>query len=80
MAKLGTVLGDPTRRAQLLALRLAVIFHHARAAITWPRLKLKVGHRIGLDVSARWLAAHPLTAHLLAKERAQWGELGYHWK
>ena len=80
LAKLGTVLGDPTRRAQLLALRLAVIFHHARAAITLPRLKLRVGRGIALDVSSRWLGAHPLTAHLLAKERAEWAEMGYRWK
>jgi hypothetical protein len=31
-------------------------------------------------VSLRWLAAHPLTAHLLDKERAQWYALGYSWK
>ena len=73
-------LGDPTRRAQLLALRLAVLFHHARAAIKLPRIQLKVARRIALGVSARWLAAHPLTAYLLAKERAQWAELGYRWK
>jgi exopolyphosphatase/guanosine-5'-triphosphate,3'-diphosphate pyrophosphatase len=73
-------LGDPTRRAQLLALRLAVIFHHARAAIKLPRIQLRVARRIALGVSSRWLAAHPLTAHLLVKERAQWTELGYRWK
>jgi exopolyphosphatase / guanosine-5'-triphosphate,3'-diphosphate pyrophosphatase len=80
LVKLRGVLGDPTRRAQFLALRLAVIFHHARVAIALPRLKLKVGRRIAFGVSGRWLAAHPLTAHLLAKERKQWGELGYRWK
>lgn len=73
-------LGDIERRAQLLALRLAVLFHHARAAITLPRIRLKVARRIALDVSPRWLAAHPLTAHLLGKERGQWAQLGYRWK
>ena len=80
LAKMQPGLGDPTRRAQLLVLRLAVIFHHARAAIKLPRIQLRVARRIALGVSARWLAAHPLTAYLLAKERAQWGELGYRWK
>jgi exopolyphosphatase/guanosine-5'-triphosphate,3'-diphosphate pyrophosphatase len=65
---------------QLLALRLAVLFHHARAAIDLPRIHLKVARRISLDVSPRWLAAHPLTAHLLDKEREEWAELGYRWK
>ncbi|HEX8010863.1 MAG TPA: Ppx/GppA phosphatase family protein [Casimicrobiaceae bacterium] len=80
LAKVEAVLGDEDIRLQLLALRLGVLFHHARAAIALPRLRLKVGRRIALDVSARWLAAHPLTAHLLAKERSQWDALGYPWK
>ena len=80
LAKMHAVLGNAERRAQLLALRLAVLFHHARASISLPRLRLKVGRRITLDVSPRWLAAHPLTSHLLAKERTQWTGLGYRWK
>ncbi|HSS71907.1 MAG TPA: Ppx/GppA phosphatase family protein [Casimicrobiaceae bacterium] len=80
LAKMQPGLGDPTRRAQLLVLRLAVIFHHARAAIKLTRIQLRVARRIALGVSPRWLAAHPLTAHLLAKERGEWGELGYRWK
>src|SRR5947207_1199467 len=80
LAKVGPALGDDDTRLQLLALRLAVLFHHARAAISLPRIRLKVGRRIALDVSARWRAAHPLTAHLLTKERLQWSALGYPWK
>jgi len=56
------------------------LFHHARAAIVLPRIQLKIDGRIALTLSARWLAAHPLTAHLLEKERAQWEALGYPWK
>jgi len=73
-------LDDNPMREQLLALRLAVLFHHARAAIALPKIRLKVARRIALAVSPRWLAAHPLTAHLLAKEYAQWDALGYPWK
>jgi exopolyphosphatase/guanosine-5'-triphosphate,3'-diphosphate pyrophosphatase len=80
LAKVQAALGDSKVRAQLLALRLAVLFHHARAAIALPRIPLKMGRRITFTVSARWLAAHPLTAHLLDKERAQWAALGYPWK
>jgi exopolyphosphatase/guanosine-5'-triphosphate,3'-diphosphate pyrophosphatase len=80
LAKMQPALGDATRRAQLIALRLAVIFHHARAAIELPRIRLRVARRISLEVSGRWLAAHPLTAHLLAKEREEWAEQGYRWK
>jgi exopolyphosphatase/guanosine-5'-triphosphate,3'-diphosphate pyrophosphatase len=80
LAKVQSALGDDDVRVQLLALRLAVLFHHARAAIHLPRIRLKVGRRIALDISPRWLAAHPLTAHLLAKERSQWSALGWSWK
>jgi exopolyphosphatase/guanosine-5'-triphosphate,3'-diphosphate pyrophosphatase len=80
LAKVATGLNDENLRAQLLALRLAVLFHHARAAIALPRIRLKIARRIALTVSQRWLAAHPLTAHLLEKERGQWDALGYRWK
>jgi exopolyphosphatase / guanosine-5'-triphosphate,3'-diphosphate pyrophosphatase len=80
LAKIEPALGDPEQRAQLITLRLAVLFHHARAAISLPRMRLRVGQRIALDVSLRWLAKHPLTEHLLEKERAEWTALGYRWK
>ena len=80
LAKVQAALGDEELRPQLLALRLAVLFHHARAAIELPRIGLSIAGRIALRVSARWLTAHPLTAHLLAKERDQWQALGYPWK
>jgi len=80
LAKVRSTLGDDEVRLQLLALRLAVLFHHARAAVALPRLRLAVKSRVALQVPERWLSRHPLTAHLLAKERAQWKALGYPWK
>jgi exopolyphosphatase/guanosine-5'-triphosphate,3'-diphosphate pyrophosphatase len=80
LAKVKAALGDHRVRAQLLALRLAVLFHHARVPLALPRIPLKMAGRIALTVSPRWLAAHPLTAHLLEKERTQWAALGYPWK
>jgi len=80
LAKMQTVLAGEEVQAQVLSLRLAVLFHHARTTIDVPRIRLKIGRRIRFAVSARWLAAHPLTAHLVAKERRQWKELGYAWK
>ena len=68
---------DPRFRAQLCALRLAVLFHHARRPIAPPRLALSpVGSKIRFGVPGRWLARHPLTAHLLQKEAAKWRALG----
>jgi exopolyphosphatase/guanosine-5'-triphosphate,3'-diphosphate pyrophosphatase len=80
LSKMAPALGDADFRAQLLALRLAVLFHHARRPIGVPRIALATTPRIRFRVAARWLKAHPLTAHMLAKEAAEWDALGYRWK
>ena len=78
--KIAGWLGDAEVRAELLALRLAVLFHHARTTIAVPRIRIESARRIRIGISARWLAAHPLTDYLLAREREQWAEQGYPWK
>jgi exopolyphosphatase/guanosine-5'-triphosphate,3'-diphosphate pyrophosphatase len=75
--KVRPVLADADTRAQVLALRLAVLFHHARRPIDMPRIRLDVGKAIRLGVSKRWLAAHPLTEHLLDKEADEWAAAGW---
>jgi len=67
-------------RAQLLSLRLAVLFHHARQPIETPRVAIRAGRTFAVDLPARWLRAHPLTDHLLAKERDEWRKAGWPWK
>ena len=78
--KIAGALDDEQVRAAVLALRLAVLFHHARTTIVAPRIELEVAARIHVDISRRWLAAHPLSDYLLAKERAQWTALGHSWR
>lgn len=80
LAKVQSMLADREVRAQLLSLRLAVLFHHARTTIALPRIRVKLDERIRFGVSAQWLRRHPLTEHMLTKERRQWKELGYAWK
>jgi exopolyphosphatase/guanosine-5'-triphosphate,3'-diphosphate pyrophosphatase len=80
LAKAAGVLADPDFAAQLLSLRLAVLFHHARRAIDAPRIKMSMGRPIRFGVGARWLKAHPLTAHLLEKERSEWAALKRPWR
>jgi len=80
LAKIAHAIGDGPIRAAVLALRLAVLIHHARTTIAVPRIQLTVARGIRFGISQRWLAAHPLTAHLLGKERAQWEALGYAWR
>jgi exopolyphosphatase/guanosine-5'-triphosphate,3'-diphosphate pyrophosphatase len=76
LAKMASALGEETVRAQLLALRLSVLFHHARQPIDAPRVEIAVGARVHFAIAARWLKDHPLTAHLLDRERAEWRALG----
>ncbi len=75
--KVADALGDADVRAQILALRLAVLFHHARRPVALPRLTLRAGITIRLQVPARWLHAHPQTAHLIEKERSEWVAAGF---
>ncbi|HEX6137740.1 MAG TPA: Ppx/GppA phosphatase family protein [Casimicrobiaceae bacterium] len=79
LAKVAGMLADTEFRAQLCALRLAVLLHHARRPIAAPRVALAVGSKVRFDVPARWLAKHPLTEHLLQKETREWKMLGYAW-
>ena len=80
LSKMAPLLHISAFRAPLLALRLAVLFHHARRAIERPRIALAIRPRIEIGISSRWLKAHPLTAYLLARERGEWGAMGYAWR
>jgi len=80
LGKMLPALADPAFRAELVALRLAVLLHHARRPIDLPQVRLEAARAIRVGVPARWLAAHPLTAHLLAAEREEWRGAGHAWK
>lgn len=80
LSKMADMLASADLRAQVLALRLAVLFHHARREIDTPRIALSVGRAITFGVTKRWLKAHPLTTHLLEIERGEWGALRYPWR
>jgi exopolyphosphatase/guanosine-5'-triphosphate,3'-diphosphate pyrophosphatase len=77
LVKIAPALADADARAQVVAVRLAVILHHARRPIRLPAITLAVRDNIRFTLPARWLAAHPLTAHLLDKERAEWEAAGH---
>ena len=77
LKKVGDVLIDPERAAKILALRLAVVFAHARRPIELPRWSLKIGSAVELELDAAWLAEHPLTQYLLEEEAAHWERVGW---
>lgn len=73
LKKVAALLAEAERTAALLALRLAVVFCHARRAVELPPITLKrTRHAVELAVDGDWLAAHPLTHHLLEEEAAHW--------
>lgn len=77
LKKLGAALDDPDRAAKILALRLAVIFCHARRPVELPRWSLRAGRGgFELALDAAWLGRHPLTEHLLEEEAACWERVG----
>jgi exopolyphosphatase/guanosine-5'-triphosphate,3'-diphosphate pyrophosphatase len=80
LVKVENALGDRQIRAAVLAVRLGVLVHHARSTIAVPRIRLEVARGVRFRISQRWLAAHPLTDHLLGKERVQWAALGHPWR
>jgi exopolyphosphatase/guanosine-5'-triphosphate,3'-diphosphate pyrophosphatase len=80
LSKMARQLEDHDLAAQVLALRLAVLFHHARRAIDTPRIALMVGRTIRFGIAKRWLKAHPLTTHLLGVERDEWKAMGRPWR
>jgi exopolyphosphatase/guanosine-5'-triphosphate,3'-diphosphate pyrophosphatase len=80
LSKMEHLLEDHDLAAQVLALRIAVLFHHARKAIDAPRITLEVGKQIRFAIAKRWLKAHPLTERLIEVEREEWEQLGRRWR
>jgi len=76
LRKVLDALWDPLRSGRLLALRLAIILHHARRPVRLPRWTLRVGRSFEFGIDRSWIAHRPLTRHLLEEETQQWGRVG----
>jgi len=76
LRKVSALLEDPERAAALLALRLAVILHHARRDVVFERWTLRYNRSIELGLERSWLDQHPLTRHLIEEEAEQWQKVG----
>lgn len=76
LRKVSTLLEDSERAAALLALRLAVILHHARRDVECDRWTLRFARAIDLGLERAWLDQHPLSRHLLEEEAEQWQRVG----
>ena len=65
-------------RAQIISIRLAVIFAHTRLPTAWPTMLLCVlENGFKLTMSRQWLQQHPLTHFLLENEVVFWNKVKY---
>jgi exopolyphosphatase/guanosine-5'-triphosphate,3'-diphosphate pyrophosphatase len=77
LKKVLDALADEARVAKIVALRLAVIFCHARRDVQLPAWRLATGRTsVAFSLDARWLSEHPLTQHLLEEEILNWRKVG----
>ena len=76
LRKVAAALTDPDLARGILALRLAVVFCHARQPVKLPQWSLRHGRTIELGVDGDWLDEHPLTRHLIEEEAQYWERIG----
>jgi len=76
LRKVIDVLGDPLRAGRLLALRLAIVLHHARRPVRLPHWRLHVNRSFEFGIDRSWIGHRPLTRHLLEEEAQQWERVG----
>lgn len=75
LKKVAPALENPSQAAMICALRLAVIFAHARRPVELPQWNLtRKGSVITLTIDADWLKQHPLTEYLLEQESSIWAK------
>ena len=76
LRKIGDALAEPEFARAVLALRLAVLFSHARLDPEGAHLRLKMKNRIEMELGADWVARHPTVAFWMRKEQDCWHEAG----
>jgi exopolyphosphatase/guanosine-5'-triphosphate,3'-diphosphate pyrophosphatase len=77
LRKLEATLADAQYAAQVLCLRLAIVFCHARTAVDLRGVRLKLAsQKATLELPAGWPGAHPRTMYLLEEEAAAWERNG----
>jgi len=77
LRKISDTLADADLAKAVLALRLGVIFMHARIDPAEEDIRLRMRQRIDMELPKGMLASHPTLAYWLGKEQANWEEVGY---
>lgn len=76
LRKVPQALNEPDLAKAILALRIAIIFMHARLDPVAERARLRIKSRIELEISKKTLADHPTLSYWLTKEKGAWNEIG----
>ena len=76
LRKVSDTIADPNLAKAILALRLGIIFMHARINPAEEDIKLRMRQRIDLELPKGTLSTHPTLAYWLGKEQANWEEIG----
>jgi len=75
LRKINDALGDPDFAKAVLALRLAVLFMHARIDVDADAMRVRMKSRIELEVRRDLVAHHPTLSYSMQKERECWEEV-----
>ncbi|MBA5605047.1 Ppx/GppA family phosphatase [Duganella sp. FT3S] len=76
LRKVGEALAESDFAKAVVALRLAILFMHARIDVDFRQLKLRMKNRIELEIRRDWVADHPTVSYWMEKEQELWDEVG----
>lgn len=76
LRKLNGVMANSDAVKAVLALRLAVMFLHAKVAFKPEKVRIRVKSRIELTLPAGWLERYPTLFYWLKRERDWWEDVG----
>lgn len=76
LRKVSDALANGDFAKAVLALRLAVMFMHARVAVDVDDMRLKMKNRIELEIRQDCVRDHPTVSYWMEKEKEFWSEVG----
>ena len=76
LRKVADELDDSDFAKAVLALRLALMFMHARIDVAMDEVRLRMKKGIELEIRKEWATQHPTVAYWIEKEKECWSEVG----
>jgi len=76
LRKLNGIFSDPDAIKAVLAMRLAVMFMHARAQVDIDAVHFQIKKRLEIAMPKKWLKRYQTLSYWLERERNWWAEMG----